>query len=143
VYHDSVSVLTSNSKHPLTTHVSSYNSVNGSFCSESKRLLSILRDEWGYNCAVISDWFGTYSTTEAFSAGLDLEMPGPTKFRDQEKLLGCIRRGELDKSRITDSSARVLDLLRKTGRIGEPGQPPALKPEEKEYLDDLKSRNLI
>lgn len=143
MYHDSVRVLTSNSKHPLTSHVSSYNSVNGSFCSESKDLLSTLRDEWGYNGTVISDWFGTYSTTEAFSAGLDLEMPGPTKFRDQEKLLGCIRRGELEKRHITDSSARVLHLLRKTGRMGEPGQPPALKPEEKEYLDDLKSRNLI
>ncbi|CAG7557403.1 unnamed protein product [Fusarium equiseti] len=123
--------------------MTAYNSVNGSFCSESKNLLSILRDEWGYNGTVISDWFGTYSIIEAFSASLDLEMPGPTKFRDQEKLLRCIRRGELEKRHITDSSARVLHLLRKTGRIGEPGQPPALKPEEKEYLDDLKSRNLI
>ncbi|KAH7183337.1 glycoside hydrolase superfamily [Fusarium flagelliforme] len=123
--------------------MTAYNSVNGSFCSESKHLLSILRDEWGYNGAVISDWFGTYSTIEAFSAGLDLEMPGPTKFRDQKKLLDFAKRGGLEKRHITDSSARVLDLLRKTGRIGEPGAPPPLKPEGKEYLHDLKSKNLI
>ncbi|KAH7389222.1 glycoside hydrolase, partial [Cadophora sp. MPI-SDFR-AT-0126] len=41
----------------------------------------ILRDEWKWEGLVMSDWFGTYSTTKAMQAGLDLEMPGPTKWR--------------------------------------------------------------
>ncbi|KAG7419831.1 putative beta-glucosidase J [Fusarium oxysporum f. sp. rapae] len=120
-----------------------YNSVNGSFCSESQNLLSILRDEWRYSGAVISDWFGTYSTTEAFNAGLDLEMPGPTEFREYNNVLEAIKMGEVQKHQITDSATRFIDLLRKTGRVGELGLPPPLKAEEPDYLDDLKSRMLI
>ncbi|KAJ9425854.1 hypothetical protein FOXG_02555 [Fusarium oxysporum f. sp. lycopersici 4287] len=123
--------------------MTAYNSVNGSFCSESQNLLSILRNEWRYNGAVISDWFGTYSTTEAFNAGLDLEMPGPTKFREYNKVLEAIKRGEVQKDQITGSTTRVIDLLRKTGRVGEPGFPPPLKAEEPDYLNDAKSRLLI
>ncbi|KAI7767055.1 hypothetical protein LZL87_012341 [Fusarium oxysporum] len=123
--------------------VTAYNSVNGSFCSESQNLLSILRDEWRYSGAVISDWFGTYSTTEAFNAGLDLEMPGPTEFREYNNVLEAIKMGEVQKHQITDSATRFIDLLRKTGRVGELGLPPPLKAEEPDYLDDLKSRMLI
>ncbi|PNP82133.1 hypothetical protein FNYG_04322 [Fusarium nygamai] len=123
--------------------MTAYNSINGSFCSESQNLLSILRDEWRYSGAIISDWFGTYSTTEAFNAGLDLEMPGPTKFREYNKMLKAIKKGEVKKKQITDSAARVIDLLQKTGRAGEPGFPPLLKAEEPDYLDDVESRALI
>ncbi|CEF86475.1 hypothetical protein FGSG_11181 [Fusarium graminearum PH-1] len=123
--------------------MTAYNSVNGSFCSESKTLLSILRGEWHYNGVVISDWFGTYSTVEAFSAGLDLEMPGPTKFREQDKVLGLLKRDEIEKRQIRDSASRVLDLLQKTGRIGQPGHPPPSKAEEPEYLDNLETRTLL
>ncbi|KAM0076213.1 hypothetical protein ACKRZS_011700 [Fusarium odoratissimum] len=123
--------------------MTAYNSVNGSFCSESLNLLSILRDEWRYNGAVISDWFGTYSTAEAFKAGLDLEMPGPTKFREYDQVLKAIKRGGVKKHQITDSATRVIDLLRKTDRVGEPGFPLPLKAEEPDYLDDIKSRMLI
>ncbi|QGI93649.1 hypothetical protein CEK26_006718 [Fusarium fujikuroi] len=123
--------------------MTAYNSVNGSFCSESQSLLSILRDEWRYNGAVISDWFGTYSTTDAFNAGLDLEMPGPTKFREYKKVLEALKRGEIQNKQIKKSAARVVNLLRKTGRVGEPGFPPPLKAEEPDYLEDLESRSLI
>ncbi|KAF5566705.1 glycoside hydrolase family 3 [Fusarium phyllophilum] len=123
--------------------MTAYNSVDGSFCSESQNLLSILRDEWRYSGAVISDWFGTYSTTEAFNAGLDLEMPGPTKFREYNKVLGTMKRGEVQRYQITDSATRVIDLLRKTGRVGESGFPPLPKAEEPDYLDDVESKLLI
>ncbi|KAM0300652.1 hypothetical protein ACHAPM_005929 [Fusarium culmorum] len=123
--------------------MTAYNSVNGSFCSESKTLLSILRDEWRYNGVVISDWFGTYSTVEAFSAGLDLEMPGPAKFRDKDTVLGCLSRGKIEKHQIRDSATRVMDLLHKTGRVGQPGHPPPSKAEEPEYLDSVETRTLL
>ncbi|XXH03297.1 hypothetical protein Hte_009695 [Hypoxylon texense] len=59
-----------------------YNGVNGSYCSENPKLLDqMLRGEWGWDGMIMSDWYGTYSTTEAALAGLDLEMPGPPRFR--------------------------------------------------------------
>lgn len=52
-----------------------YNGVNGTYCSESEKLLDkMLRREWGFDGLVMSDWWGTYSTTESALAGLDLEM---------------------------------------------------------------------
>ncbi|KAI1806121.1 glycoside hydrolase family 3 protein [Daldinia bambusicola] len=61
-----------------------YNGVNGSYCSENPKLLDqMLRGEWGWDGMVMSDWYGTYSTTEAVLAGLDLEMPGPPRFRGE------------------------------------------------------------
>ncbi|KAH6652601.1 beta-glucosidase [Truncatella angustata] len=62
--------------------MTAYNGVNGKYCSENEKLLDgLLRREWGWEGLVMSDWWGTYSTTEAALAGLDLEMPGPTRFR--------------------------------------------------------------
>jgi beta-glucosidase len=58
--------------------MSAYNRLNGTHCSEHRWLLTrVLREEWGWDGAVISDWFGTRSTVAAALAGLDLEMPGP------------------------------------------------------------------
>ncbi|KAK3326451.1 glycosyl hydrolase family 3 N terminal domain-containing protein, partial [Apodospora peruviana] len=62
--------------------MTAYNGVNGTYCSENDKLLdNMLRKEWGWEGMVMSDWYGTYSTTEAAKAGLDLEMPGPSRFR--------------------------------------------------------------
>ncbi|GJN89025.1 hypothetical protein Rhopal_001999-T1 [Rhodotorula paludigena] len=64
--------------------MTSYSRLNGVHAAESQELLQqILRDEWKFDGLVMSDWFGTYSTTEAVNAGLDLEMPGPTRWRGQ------------------------------------------------------------
>ncbi|KAG8158676.1 hypothetical protein KVR01_011798 [Diaporthe batatas] len=62
--------------------MTAYNQINGCHAAEDKTLLrDILRGEWGWDGLVMSDWFGTYSTSEAINAGLDLEMPGPTRWR--------------------------------------------------------------
>ncbi|KAM0425876.1 hypothetical protein ACHAPT_008814 [Fusarium lateritium] len=61
-----------------------YHRLNGVHGSEDPWLIeTILRKEWAWDGLVMSDWFGTYSTTEAINAGLDLEMPGPSKWRDR------------------------------------------------------------
>ena len=59
--------------------MAAYNRVNGTYCSEHAALLAILRDEWGFDGVVVSDWFGTHSTVAAADAGLDWEMPGPAQ----------------------------------------------------------------
>lgn len=64
--------------------MTAYNGVNGTWCSQNARLLDeLLRGEWGWRGLVMSDWYGTYSTVEAVQAGLDLEMPGPPRFRGE------------------------------------------------------------
>ena len=58
--------------------MSSYNRLNGTYASDHRWLLTeLLRDEWGFDGAVISDWGGTMSIGPAVVAGCDLEMPGP------------------------------------------------------------------
>lgn len=62
--------------------MSSYNRLNGLHVAEHPRLLrQILRHEFGFKGMVMSDWSGTYSSSEAIKAGLDLEMPGPSMVR--------------------------------------------------------------
>ncbi|HZV10145.1 MAG TPA: glycoside hydrolase family 3 N-terminal domain-containing protein, partial [Novosphingobium sp.] len=61
--------------------LAAYNKVNGSWCSEQGRVLTdIVKGEWGFAGAIMSDWFGTHSSAGAINAGLDLEMPGPARF---------------------------------------------------------------
>lgn len=64
--------------------MTAYNGINGTFVSENPKYLDeMLRKEWGWEGMIMSDWFGTYSTNDAVKAGLDLEMPGPSKFRGE------------------------------------------------------------
>lgn len=59
-----------------------YHQVNGLHVSEDPLFLKkILREEWGFDGLVVSDWWGTYSTSEAINVGMDLEMPGPSAWR--------------------------------------------------------------
>jgi beta-glucosidase len=97
------------------TIMASYNLVNGIAASENPYLLTeILRNEWGYEGVVVSDWFmSVKSTATSVNAGLDLEMPSP-RWRG-EKLLEAVRRGEVEESTIDTSVRRLLQLLVKAG----------------------------
>ncbi len=73
--------------------MSSYNPVNGVWASENRRLLTeILREEWGFEGFVISDWNSLYSTAGALKSGLNLEMPSG-KWLSEKKIKGLIRKG--------------------------------------------------
>lgn len=62
--------------------MTAYNKVNGTHVAESEYLLEeVLRKEWGWDGAITSDWYGTYSTSLAVKAGLDVEMPGSSIWR--------------------------------------------------------------
>ena len=63
------------------TVMCAYNRVNGAYMSQHRHLLrDILKEEWGFDGLVMSDWGVVYATVEPVFAGLDLEMPGPPKF---------------------------------------------------------------
>lgn len=97
------------------TIMAAYNLVNGIAASESPYLLTeILRDEWGFDGVVVSDWFESVKSTAAsVNAGLDLEMPFP-RWRG-EKLLEAVERGEVAEATIETSVRRLLLLLDKAG----------------------------
>jgi beta-glucosidase len=80
-------------------YMTAYNKLNGLHVSENPRLLKdILRKEWGFDGMVMSDWFGTYSTSESLQAGLDLEMPGKSYIRGGliTQALGCRKLLEIE-----------------------------------------------
>jgi beta-glucosidase len=115
----------------------SYNKLNGTFASENRRLLTdILKREWGFDGVVMSDWFATHTTLESMNAGLDLEMPGPAKYRGQ-KLLEAVRAGEVPAEAIQDSARRVLRLLTRVGAFERPA------PAGEQAIDRPEHRALI
>jgi beta-glucosidase len=104
--------------------MAAYNHVNGTYASEHPRLLrEILKAEWGFDGLAMSDWFATHSTSDALNAGLDLEMPGPTRFRGQA-LADAVRAGSVDAARVRDSALRMLRLLERVDGFAHPTIPP-------------------
>ncbi|EXK82564.1 hypothetical protein FOQG_13132 [Fusarium oxysporum f. sp. raphani 54005] len=114
--------------------MTSYNRINGVYCSENPRLLqTILRDEWGFNGLVMSDWVGTYSTVEAINAGLDLEIPAPLYFRG-EKLMQAVKDGKVSAETIDNRVRKLIELVLKTRRFQDPD-------DRTEYYEDNKERD--
>ena len=99
--------------------MSSYNKVNGTYVSENPRLLTqILRGEWGFDGLIMSDWGGTYSSGESLRAGLDLEMPGPSRARTG--LLEEARSDPATRQAVRESVGRLLRLIARTGTFAQP-----------------------
>jgi beta-glucosidase len=95
----------------------SYNRIDGVHASENHRVLTeILKEEWGFEGLVMSDWYATHSTGPAANAGLDLEMPGPAQFFN-EKLVKAVNAGEVDIKIIDDKVRRILGLMINTGAL--------------------------
>lgn len=120
--------------------MAAYNCVNGDYMGEHKRLLTdVLKDEWGFDGPVVSDWWGTRSTINAALAGLDIEMPGvtleeylPEEAAEEvetdeedaelpprpefpayfgEPLLDAVEAGEVDESVVDEKVTRLLRLM--------------------------------
>lgn len=103
--------------------MTSYNRINGPYAADSEWLLQdVVRDEWGFDGAFISDWYGLHSTAEGANAGLDLEMPGPTLFRGQ-KLIDAVTNGEVSVDVIRERARNVLNLMDRVGALDTPPGP--------------------
>ncbi|WP_458782353.1 glycoside hydrolase family 3 C-terminal domain-containing protein [Arthrobacter sp. D3-16] len=97
-----------------TTVMCSYNRINGTYASENTWLLTdVLRKEWGFNGAVVSDWGAVSNRIAALKAGLDLEMPGSDGTTTAE-IIAAIKEGSLDPALLDDSAARIAKLQQLT-----------------------------
>ncbi len=95
------------------TIMCAYNKVRGEYCSENKWLLTdVLRDEWGFSGAVMSDWGATHDRALGIRSGLDLEMPGDSDAA-RARIYEAVRSGELPCELLDTSCARILTLLDK------------------------------
>ena len=100
-----------------------YNRVNGISMTEHEELLTrILKQEWGFQGAVFSDWSAARSTVRTALAGLDLVMPGPDGPWGQA-LVDAVRAGVVPESLIDDKVARLLRMAELCGALGAPGDP--------------------
>ncbi len=96
--------------------MTSYNKLNGTHVSENKRIMEdVLRREWGWQGAIMSDWFGTYSTSDAVNSGLDLEMPGPSRWRGE--LLAHVVSSRKVPSHVLDERVRNMLKLVKQCKV--------------------------
>ena len=99
--------------------MSSYNKLNGTYAAENHWLLTeVLRGDWGYEGIVMSDWFGSRSTAPTVNAGLDLEMPGPTRDRG-DKLIAAVETGEVSADTVRTRALNMLRLMERTGSISD------------------------
>jgi beta-glucosidase len=107
------------------TVMCAYNRVNGTYASENGYLLNqILRNEWGFEGLVMSDWGATHSTVASIEAGLDIEMPGPAKFT--RGLEEAVETQQIDEATIDQNVGRILGTILRSGRMGRPKPTGAL-----------------
>jgi len=97
------------------TVMTSYNYINGTYASESKDLVTtILRDEWGYEGTVMTDWFGGKDGAKQMWAGNDMLQPG--KKEQFDSIVAGVNSGKLNEADLDRNVSRILNLVEKTPR---------------------------
>lgn len=90
-----------------------YNKVNGLHGSRNKWLLTdVLREEWGFDGLVMTDWGAMVDRMDAYLAGCDLSMPGGSNFMEKETI-EAVKNGQLPEDYVDESARRVLKLVEK------------------------------
>ena len=114
------------------TVMSSYNYVNGIYSSENPELqTTLLRDEWGFDGMVMTDWFGGKDAAAQMTAGNDMLQPGYQKQYDT--IIAGVKDGSLDENVLNRNVKRILELILKTPRFK--GYKYSNKPDLKSHAD--------
>lgn len=93
------------------TVMCSYNKINGTYAAQNhKYLTEVLRDEWGFEGYVMSDWGAVNNRVEDLKAGLDLEMPSSMGANDR-LIVGAVQSGELEESVLDTAVERILNVV--------------------------------
>jgi beta-glucosidase len=106
--------------------MSAYNRINGVYAADNDyTLYEILKERWGFDGIVMSDWFGTYSPA-ASESGLDLEMPGPARWTKPEHVKKALESGRMSEEKLNDKVRRLLRTMERAGAF----ENPELQPEQ-------------
>ncbi len=104
------------------TVMCAYNKLNGAYCSEHHELLvDILKNEWGFEGLVVSDWGAVHDRVASLKGGLDLEMPGP-KDRRVRAVVEAVRAGTLDEAVLDEAVRRILRIVFKAAETPKGGK---------------------
>ena len=107
--------ITVKEAHPWTI-MSSYNKLDGEYTQQSYNLLTkILRDEWGFDGIVMTDWGNKEGTVKAVAAGNDLMMPGSTV--EVQRIVDAVKSGELSEADLDRNVRNMLNFIVKTPRF--------------------------
>jgi beta-glucosidase len=118
--------------------MTSYNRLNGRWLTEQPEFLTaLLRDEWGFQGLVMTDWYATANTVTSMGAGLSLEMPGPGRALGTE-VLAAIEDGRVDKADLEKAVGDYLRALDFIGALDSPPPPNDPQPPTPEVLDLLR-----
>ena len=104
------------------TVMCAYNRLNGIHASQNHWLLTeVLRDEWGFEGFVVSDWGAVHDRVAALKAGLDLEMPGPKQTR-VNAVIEAVRNGDLDEAVLDEAVRRIVNIACRAARTPKGGE---------------------
>lgn len=118
--------------------MSAYNKLNNIYCSSHKELLiDILKDEWGFDGYVVSDWGAALETEENAKGGLDLEMPGPGNVWG-DQLFAAVSEGKVEEELIDDKVRRILNIANFSKRFENPTNKPEQSNNSEEHRKLLK-----
>lgn len=124
----------------------SYNPVNGEHATQNGYLNNtVLRDMWGFDGIVMSDWSATYDAVAAANGGLDLEMPR-AKWMNREQLIPAIRDGLVSESTIDEKVRRILRIIFRFGFFDNPqtdSSIPLDNPQGAETALDLAREGIV
>ena len=105
------------------TVMCSYNRLNGVYASEHPWLLTeVLRNEWGFEGYVMSDWGAVADRVAGLAAGLDLEMPSSNGFNDR-KIVEAVKNGTLDEALVDQAVERILNIVFRYTENAKPDTP--------------------
>lgn len=106
------------------TVMCAYNRLNGTFCSDHRELLTdILREEWGFDGVVMTDWGAMHDRVASLEAGCELDMPGEVA-HNREAIIAAAREGRLDSEVLDEAVRRMLRLIeRATSTAAQPAHP--------------------
>jgi beta-glucosidase len=118
--------------------MTAYNRLNGRWLTQQPEfLLDILRDEWGFEGLVMTDWFAVAETATSLGAGLDLEMPGPGRALGST-MAAAVRDGEVPEADLDAAVFRLLSGLNRIGVLDVPEPAQDLKAPSAESLHLLR-----